>query len=289
MSLNEYLQQHYMPSSVKSYRADIEMYLATCPGAATAAYKDILNYVGALRERYSNKRTVSRIMSCIKAYYNYLCDEGIRKDNPASAIRLMNKRTGDVQLQDLLNREQLDNLLNRRERYKDHDHRHKVMMGLLIYQALLPSEITTLQAGDIDLVEGTVYVRGTGATNSRELPLKPNQILVLHTYLSEVRARLLRGCITDRLLIRSSGQPMTPIEIGQAVLRCYKNRYPGKRVNARIIRQSVIANLLKEGHDISVVQLFAGHKLPDATERYKPGGVDSLRAALQKYHPFKPS
>lgn len=289
MSLKEYLQDHYLPSSVRSYSSDIDMYLSNCPGAEKAVYKEILDYVGALRERYSNKGTVSRIVSCIKAYYNYLCHAGIRKDNPARAIRLMDKRNQDVQLQDLLNGEELDNLLQRSERYKDHDHRHKVMMGLFIYQALLPAEMVGLQTGDIDLVGGTVYVRGTGATKSRKLPLKPNQVLLLHSYLTQTRTKLLGKRVTDHLLIRRTGRPMMTVEVTQEVLRCHKNQYPGKHINTRTIRQSVIANLLKQGHDISVVQMFAGHKMPDATERYKPGTVDSLRTALQKYHPFKPS
>lgn len=287
MNLTEYLQQHYMPSSVKSYRADIDMYLSNCPGAETAVYKDILIYIGGLRERYSNKKTISRIVSCIKAYYNYLCHAGVRKDNPARAIRLMGKRTGDVQLQDFLTREQLDKLLSRRGCDTDHDYRHKMMMGLLIYQALLPGEMAVLQTGDIDLVAGTIRIRGTGVTNSRELALKPNQVLLLHTYLAEVRIRLLRDCSTDCLLVRSSGKAMTRVEIGQQVGRWFKNMYPGKRVNVRTIRQSVIADPLEQGHDISVVQLFAGHKLPDATQRYRPHGVDSLRAALHKYHPLQ--
>jgi integrase/recombinase XerD len=49
----------------------------------------------------------------------------------------------------------------------------------------------------------------------------------------------------------------------------------------------VITNLLKAGHDISVVQLFAGHVCAASTQRYQQSGVDSLKAAVHRYHPMK--
>ena len=45
--------------------------------------------------------TISRIVSSIKVYYDYLCSEGIRNDNPTKAIKLRDSRSRDIQLQDL--------------------------------------------------------------------------------------------------------------------------------------------------------------------------------------------
>jgi integrase/recombinase XerD len=52
------------------------------------------------------------------------------------------------------------------------------------------------------------------------------------------------------------------------------------------IRQSVITNLLKQGHDLSIVQSFAGHKYPSATQGYKQNEFETLKAEVNKYHPF---
>jgi integrase/recombinase XerD len=182
--------------------------------------------------------------------------------------------------------QELEELMHRKRRYKHQDLRHEVLMGLLIYQALLPQELAGLQTDDIDLMNGTVYVRGSAKTNSRKLALKPKQVMLLHGYLTDTRVRLLGAGTTTCLLISSQGRSMTAVAIAQEVLRRHRDAKGVKRVNARTIRQSVIANLLKQGHDISVVQLFAGHKLPDATQRYQSDKVESLRAALHKYHPF---
>jgi len=49
----------------------------------------------------------------------------------------------------------------------------------------------------------------------------------------------------------------------------------------------VIANLLKQGHDLRVVQTFAGHKYPSATEKYKQDDLEALKQEVLKYHPLK--
>ncbi|WP_158857071.1 hypothetical protein [Lunatibacter salilacus] len=48
-----------------------------------------------------------------------------------------------------------------------------------------------------------------------------------------------------------------------------------------------IANLLKRGNDLRIVQVFAGHKYPSATEKYKQANVEALQAAINQYHPIK--
>jgi integrase/recombinase XerD len=49
----------------------------------------------------------------------------------------------------------------------------------------------------------------------------------------------------------------------------------------------VITNLLKAGHGLSVVQGFAGHKYPGTTQRYRQTEVETLKEAVNEYHPFK--
>jgi integrase/recombinase XerD len=48
----------------------------------------------------------------------------------------------------------------------------------------------------------------------------------------------------------------------------------------------VIANLLKQNHDLRVVQVFAGHKYPSAIEKYRQDDVEELKKQIQKYHPL---
>jgi integrase/recombinase XerD len=86
--IETYLQKHYSPDTAKAYKREIAIYLSNYPMAGKANYKDITHYIGLLRKRYSKASTLSRILSSIKVYYDYLCYEGIRNDNPTKAIKL---------------------------------------------------------------------------------------------------------------------------------------------------------------------------------------------------------
>jgi integrase/recombinase XerD len=286
--LQRYLRQYYAAGTVREYSRDIEAYLLHQSGAEQAMYKDITAYIGALRSRYSNASTIRGAVCAIKAYYSYLCHTGMRKDNPAKAIRLKDRRNSDVQLQDLFSTEELEAMLERKEPYYKWGYRNKVLVGLLIYQALWPQEMAAVRVADIDLTAATVYIRATRNTNARTLPLKANQVLLFYEYIHAIRQNLIKqGTTTDKLLIGLQGRALPAWAISVHIKRCYGAMYPGRTVCPHTIRQSVITNLLKAGHDISVVQLFAGHVCAASTQRYQQSGVDSLKAAVHRYHPMK--
>ena len=286
MTLENYLQQHYSTDTIKAYKREIEIYKSNCKEADKAVYKDIIDYIGLLRQRYSKAATISRIVSSIKVYYDYLCSEGIRNDNPTKAIKLRDKQSRDIQLQDLFTAEELEILLNRKERYTNLDYRNKVLISLLIYQALHPREIEALQVTDVNLTTGSIYIKSTAKTNSRELQLKPNQILLFYQYINEIRPKFLQSKESNTLIIGIRGGVMSGEDITKHIKRSFKELYPNRKVNAQTIRQSVIANLLKQGHDLSLVQSFAGHKYPSTTQRYKQNEIETLKAAVNKYHPI---
>jgi len=287
MMIEQYLKNHYSPDTAKAYKREIEIYRSNFKEADKANYKDIIHYIGLLRQRYSKAATISRIVSSIKVYYDYLCFCGIRNDNPTRAIRLRDQRTRDIQLQDLFTAEELEQLLNRKERYTNLDYRNKVLSSLLVYQALHPGEAEAVRSEDINLATGSIYIKSTAKTNSRILQLKPNQILLFHQYITEIRTKLLNGSASNCLLIGIRGGAMSAEDITRHIKRSFAGLYPNRKVTAQTIRQSVITNLLKQGHDLSLVQNFAGHKYPSTTERYKQSEIETLKAAVNKYHPLQ--
>lgn len=287
MTLADYLEKHYTKKTAISYKREIEIFKTNNPESKKYTYAEIINYIGVLRGKYKNAKTINGIASSIKVYYNYLCAIDLRKDNPGKSIRLRDQQNRDIQLQDLFTGEELEKLLTaKQERYRNLDYRNKVLISLLIYQALKPAEIELLQCNEINLEEGAIYIKASSKNNSRTLPLKANQILLFKTYLEEIRIKLLKGKQTDFFIIGQRRKPMTGGDITKHIKRSYQ-LYKPRKVNAMTIRQSVITNLLKQNNDLRIVQSFAGHKYPSATEKYKQSSVAALQTALQIYHPIK--
>jgi integrase/recombinase XerD len=287
MNLLDYLKTRYTQKTTKAYEREIDIFLGNYPQANKALYKDLINYIGTLRNRYSNAKTINRILASIKSYYDFLSYTGKRKDNPSKAIRLRDKQSRDIQLQDLFTTEELESLLNRKERYNALEYRNKVLMSLLIYQALKPTEIANITLDEINLHQATIYIKGSSKNNSRELTLKPNQILLFHQYQGEIRPKLLKQNQSDFFIIGHRGTPMSGEDITKHVKRSFKGLYNPRNINCQTIRQSVVTNLLKAGNDLRIVQVFAGHKYPSTTERYKQTNVEALRTAIAQYHPIR--
>lgn len=300
MELKEYLQQHHTPRTVQSYEREIGIFLSNYPQASEARYKDILNYLASLRTRYSNARTLFRILASIKVYYSYLCYIGKRKDHPAKGIYLKDKVNRSIQLQDLLSEEELENMLDyKKERMELLAHRNKIIISLLIYQALLPLEIAALTVEDINLEKARMYIKEGAKLNSRTLALKPRQIILFYEYLQQVRPQLLhmsktrnrtpliKSDYSTQLIVSHIGTGMKAEDITKHVKRVYKGMFGDRKVNAMVIRQSVISNLLKRGNDLTVVQLFAGHKTPGTTEKYKHSQTEELQQAILQHHPIQ--
>lgn len=287
MDLRTYLERKYSPATVKVYHFEIEHYLAWMGAevAPRATYSEVLQYLEYLRSRYDNPATLNRILATIKQYYQYLIDTGQREDHPCASIRIRDRGRQDVQLQDLLSKAESKLLLIRKERYEVLTLRNQVIMSLLVYQALLSGDICRLTLQDVDTTAGTIFIKAGGKTNERTLPLKAEQILLLHRYINEIRPQLIKQ-ETNALIITSRGTP----ERGEGIhylVTTFRKLVPNKRLTTVTIRQSVIALMLKAGTDLRIVQTFAGHTKPSTTERYRVDHLEELREAVAKYHPLR--
>jgi len=287
MNYENYLEENYSKATVKVYKREVKIYLQANPGAEKFLYADIINYIGKLRSRYANVRSILSIIAGLKSYYDFLSYSGKRKDNPGKSIRLRDKINRDIQLQDLFTNPELETLLEKKERYRVLEYRNKVLISLLTNQALKPGEIAALTTRDINLENATVYIKSTAKTNARELALKPNQIMLFYFYETGIRIKLLKNSKTDYFLISRNGRAMSGEEITKHVKKTYASFYANRKINCLTIRQSVIANLLKQGKDVRIVQVFAGHKYPSSTEKYKQTDVEELKMEINKYHPMK--
>lgn len=268
---------------------EITIFLQQHPKAKSYSYKEVMQYIGELRNRYSNGKNINRILQAIKKYYNYLHYTGQRKDNPAKAIRLRDNKTKPVQLQELFTAEELQQLLQpREERYPFLTTRNKVIMSLLVNQALKVGEIVQLEVNHIKLNEGTVFIPSTGHTNKRTLQLKAEQIMLLHEYITSARPKLVtaRTKSSSKLLLSKLGVALSISEI-QYLVETFKHLYPERHLTAQTIRMSVVMNLLNAGNDVRVVQVFAGHMHPDTTEKYKQTHIETLKTEIQKHHPLR--
>ena len=290
MTLREYLQKEYSKSSIGSYENSIDRYLLTLgERAGKASYTDILDYIGLLREQNLHPKSLRNNLFAIKIYYRYLVAIGKRKDHPCQYLYLKDQINRQIQVESLYPKEILQELYETYQaKNQEHQQRDKIIISLLIYQALTVLEISQIKTTDVNLETGTLKIKGNTKNKGRELSLKPNQILLFHNYQKHDWKRYWRKQKpkkrTDYFLMNEEGLQLWQGGINRMINH---NRDKQNKLIPLKIRQSVIAHLLKENNDIRIVQEFAGHRRTASTEAYKQTGLEELKSAIERLHPLQ--
>ena len=185
MKLKEFLEKEYSRTSIDGYENMIDRYiLAMGDKAEKGTYTDVLDYIGLLREQGLHPKTLRNNLFAIKIYYRYLVATGKRNDHPCRYLYLKDQINRAIQVESLYPKEVLEELYETHQSKKpDNQNRDKIIISLLIYQALTVLEISQLQTSDIDLENGTIKIKSNVKNKGRTLSLKPNQILLFHNYL----------------------------------------------------------------------------------------------------------
>lgn len=288
MELKDYLVKRFAARTAHCYGLMIDHYRDHVSDPQQARYKDVLDYLENRRSEGRQSHTLRSYLAAIKAYYDYLSKTGRRKDHPCKHLRLKDRVDHRINVQDLFSSTELELLFEQPPRKITRQPpttlRDKVILSLLIYQALTTKSIVNLEVKDLNLDGATVYIKADTTLNARTLELHPRQIMLMNRYLNEER-HILNKPDSDKLILTRRYQPERGCGVHD-VVKAYRKLYSTKTLTPLAIRQSVIANLLKAGKDIRAVQVFAGHKSPMTTERYQQTGIEELTAAVMKFHPL---
>ncbi|AWG24406.1 tyrosine-type recombinase/integrase [Flavobacterium kingsejongi] len=249
----------------------------------------MVNFLADVRQSYpKNIQTSIRIMAAIKKYYDYLIFIGERNDHPCQTLTVKKGSGQSIQLQDLFSSKELELLLHRENRYRHLENRNKVLISLLIYQGLTSDELTRLDTDNIDLDNGTVYVKGSSKLNRRTLKLDSTQILLFDRYINQTRGEMMKRVArkSNKLLLNKLGQPIS-VEGIFAVIEVLNPLFPDRKLNPRSIRMSVISNWMNEKKlPLESVQELAGHKWPSTTEKYRKMDNLKQRELINRFFPI---
>jgi len=297
MTLKQYLQKKYSKSTLNSNLYNIRRFTDYYDKRAEkATYKDILNYIEYLRKNYDlHPKTLRHCLYGVKIYFNYLLEIGKRKDHPCSELYLKDKINRQIPVDNLYSPETLENFFESYQikRKKHLETRNKIIISLLIYQALTVNEIAELEVHHINLDRAEIFIKGSKETSSkspksRTLPLQAKQILLFYKYLEKNRNNLLKYNLKNTeeqaFILGQYGEKINPHGISRII---NENRKESEQIQPMKIRQSVIANLLKKENDTRIVQVFSGHKRASTTVQYKQSELEQLQNAINNYHPIR--
>lgn len=248
------------------------------------AYDDLARFVGECsRGNALSPRSLSRMVSAIKAFYRYLNVEDYTDLNPSA---LLEAPRLPRHLPEVLSVDEVDALIEAIELGTDEGERNRVMLEVLYGCGLRVSELTGLHIYDLFLAEGYIRVRGKG-DKERFVPINNRAANLVEMYIKEVRPHVVvKKPYADVVFLSRRGTSLTRAMVFTIIRRAAEAAGIKKVISPHTLRHSFATHLLQGGADISDIQLMLGHSSISTTEIYTHIDISRLVEVMERYHPL---
>jgi integrase/recombinase XerC len=269
-SYRQHLQgRNLSPYTIRNYLSDLSHFLHFLQEEAlslqTLSRQAFRHYLARLSQDGVAPASIARKVSTIRTFLRFLVQEGHLEHDPLSGVRGPKRPR---RLPAYLSPEQVTALIEAASGAGPGELRDRALLELLYACGLRVSEVTGLDVGDVDLLEGIARVRGKGGKERLVLMGRP-AVQALRRYLRDGRPALLRQPHQQALFLNMrDGQRLSARSV-QAIVRRYAQRAGiDRRVWPHLLRHTFATHMLDGGADLRVVQELLGHASPTSTQIY---------------------
>ncbi|MFH2057801.1 MAG: site-specific tyrosine recombinase/integron integrase [Pseudomonadota bacterium] len=236
---------------------------------------DIRKYLAYLVRARKSKRTVSRKLSALKSFFDYLVTTGKLAINPADAIPFPKL---EKTIPKFLNIDDLFKLLDSIQTTTWMDKRNLAMFETFYSTGMRVSEMEGLNINDIDFERQMIKVLGKGS-KERIIPVGKRALDAINNYravLKENHGPVFLNKNLTRLSARSIRRTLDKL-----VQECQLN----VPVSPHMLRHSFATHMLDSGADLRGIQEILGHASLSTTQIYTHVSMDRLMQVYDKAHP----
>jgi integrase/recombinase XerD len=269
-------------NTISSYSVDLRRFGSFLAGKKknlkTAIKKDILDFIGTLRNDGYTMSTICRYISSIKAFYKYMLTEGIVDNDPSENLQAPKKWE---RLPKALSVSEVKELLNAKFSGET-SLRDTAMLELLYSSGLRVSELIAIKQGDINFEAGFIRVLGKGS-RERVVPVNARAINRTKQYIEQERQKTLKKRQSQYLFVTKRGRQMTRQRFWQTLKAVGKQS--GIKLSPHTIRHCFATHLLDGGADLRSVQKMLGHSDISTTQIYTKVTTDRIKKVFKQHHP----
>lgn len=272
-------------NTVSSYFTDIKKYLDYLKEKTIklndVVENDIIGYIIKLEKDNISVATISRMISSIKSFHDYLFLNHVSESNPAKSIKKPKIEKSDL---DILTEEEVERLLNFPKLTTPKLIRDKAIFEVLYGTGIKVSELVEMDIDDVDLEIDYIYCNIT--KNQRVIPLSEITKIYLEKYIKEARPELaLKG--EKALFVSSLGQRFTRQGLWKLIKKHASSVNINKNINPSMLRHSFAIHLLNEGANIAVVSKILGNANLSSLQSYLNHINKNVRREIKEKHPRK--
>lgn len=285
-----WMERGLSENTLSAYRTDLKNFVSWLAKKSTTQLSEklvnadrqlIMRYLAELEKQAISSRSRARLLSSLRRFYAYLLREKMIEIDPVALIdspklgRSLPKTLTEEDVEALLMAPDTSTFLGLRDR---------VLLEVLYATGLRVSELVELQLNQVNLKQGVIRVTGKG-NKERLVPLGEQAIAWLTKYLSNTRADLLKGQISDALFVTKRGGAMTRQAFWYLVKRYATIANIESTMSPHTLRHAFATHLLNHGADLRVVQMLLGHSDLSTTQIYTHVAKARLKSLHEHHHP----
>lgn len=244
-------------------------------------FEDISNFLEAIHTLGVAVQTQSRIISGLKAFFEFLIYESYISKNPMQFIQTP-KTT--QKLPNVLSLEEIDKMISIIAINEKQGLRNRAIIETLYGCGLRVSELTNLKLSDLFLCDDIIRVFGKGS-KERLVPVNPHSKKCIEQYIIFRGKGNVSPESRDILFLNGRGGKLSRVMIFYITKNIGLQAGIKKTISPHTFRHSFATHLLENGTDLSFIQLMLGHSSITTTEIYTHLDIQQLRNTLLKYHP----
>jgi integrase/recombinase XerC len=242
------------------------------------------HYLSHLDQKGYSKKTISRKISTLRTFYNYLLEHKKIEKNiflTTTSPKIPKK------LPSILHDEEIDLIFKSIDRHTHLGFRNHLILDLLFSCGLRASEMTDLSIRDIQLERSNLLIHGKGGKD-RYIPIHDRLKEDIKHYLTYIRPILLsKGKQTDNehVLINYKGSSLSVRGLQIILKSIIKKSGETYKIHPHMLRHAFATTMLNHGADLRVVQELLGHEHLKSTQIYTHVSNETMQEKYKKTHP----
>ncbi len=244
--------------------------------------KDLQEMIRWISEMGIAARSQARIISGIRNFFGYLLLENEIKQDPTELLEL--PKIGQ-KLPAVLEKEEIDALINAVDLSKNEGHRNRAIIETLYSCGLRVSELVNLKITNLYFEEGFIRVIGKG-NKERLVPVSSTVEKEVNAYKNYTRIHQdIKPGNEDILFLNRRGSKLTRVMIFTIIQQLAQAIDLRKSISPHTFRHSFATHLVEGGANLRAIQEMLGHESISTTEIYTHLSDDMLKEAIISYHP----
>ena len=247
---------------------------------------DFKKYLFSLDDKGYEKNSISRKISSLNHFFNFLLEEEVITKNPVNQIQSPKK---EKSLPSILTNKEVDKLLNEARKKDTYEGiRLNTMVQILYSTGIRISELVQMKLSSIYERKNFFLIHGKG-NKERLVPVDSMTLENLNKYLI-VRKKFINKSVNEQWLFPSkfskSGH-ITRQRLNQLLHQLSVNAgVQSKLVSPHKLRHAFATHLLANGIDLRSLQVMLGHADISTTQIYTHVLNDRFKKLIENNHPL---